>query len=168
MQENSTCSCCGVVLYYVQEVSDVTWNLEEAIAYYKNLGAPGDQSALIALLREIQQENGGISQGDLGRVAELLETKTGVLLTLIKRIPSLRLKDRHTLEVCAGPNCGKNRELTDYAEKIAKESCGKIELKFVPCMRLCGKGPNIRWNGRLYHGVKKELLQELISSDGNP
>ena len=168
MQENLTCSFWGFVLYYVQEVSDVTWNLEEAVAYYKSLGAPKDQSALIALLREIQKENGGISKGDLGKVCNMLEIKTGVMLALIKRIPSLRLTDRQTLELCAGPNCGKNRALADFAEKVAKASGGRIELKFVPCMRMCGKGPNIRWNGMTYHGVTIELLEELISLDGNP
>ena len=38
------------------------WNLEEALTYYRRMGAPGDQNALIGLLREIQQEHGGSSQ----------------------------------------------------------------------------------------------------------
>ena len=146
----------------------MTWNLEEAISYYRDMGAPSDQTALIGLLREIQQEQGGISRSDVGSVAEGLGVKEGIVLALIKRIPSLRLKDRHSLEMCAGPNCGKNRELADFAEKVAKASDGKIELKFVPCMRLCGKGPNIRWNGTVYHKATEKLLQKLISSDGNP
>ena len=29
------------------------WNLEEALDYYRRQGAPGDQNALIALLKEI-------------------------------------------------------------------------------------------------------------------
>ena len=37
----------------------MSWNLEEAISYYKTQGAPADQSALIGLLKEIQQENQG-------------------------------------------------------------------------------------------------------------
>ena len=32
------------------------WNLEEAVSYYKKQGAPSDQSALVSLLREVQQE----------------------------------------------------------------------------------------------------------------
>ena len=35
------------------------WNLEEALAYYKTQGAPRDQSAVIALLKEIQANSGG-------------------------------------------------------------------------------------------------------------
>ena len=37
----------------------MAWNLEEAMHYYKKQGAPRDQSALVSLLREIQQENNG-------------------------------------------------------------------------------------------------------------
>lgn len=143
----------------------MNWNLEEAIVYYRTQGAPEDQSVLIGLLREIQKENGGVSRGDLENIAEAMEIKIGVLLALMKRIPSLRLKDTSCLEICAGPNCGKHRELAAFAENLCK---GRVELKFVPCMRMCGKGPNIRWNGKLYYRATKELLQEVISSNGNP
>ena len=37
----------------------MNWSLDEAADYYRRQGAPGDQNAVINLLREIQQENGG-------------------------------------------------------------------------------------------------------------
>ena len=138
----------------------MAWNLEEAISYYRAQGAPGDQNALLGFLREVQSENGGIPSHMLSRAAEAFGIKEGVLLALVRRIPSLRLAEGHCLEICAGPNCGKHRELADYAEELAtKRNC---TLKFVPCMRLCGKGPNIRWDGKLYHKTTKELLDELV------
>lgn len=140
----------------------MSWNLAEAIEYYCRQGAPGDQSALISLLKEIQRENGGISRGDLGIICRSLTVKEGLLLALIKRIPSLRLKDVHTLELCAGPNCGKHTSLAALAEKLSKESGGKIEVKFVPCMRMCAKGPNVRLNGVVHHGMTEEKLRELL------
>ena len=141
----------------------MAWNVEEAVNYYKRQGAPGDQSALIALLREAQGESGGsIPPYLVSEFARLLGCKEGLLLALIKRIPSLRLGGGHTLELCGGPNCGKHRELAQYAEKLGRESGGKLEVKFVPCMRLCGKGPNIRWDGKLYHKATRELLDELV------
>ena len=142
----------------------MTWNLEEAVSYYKSQGAPGDQTAIIALLREIQREKGGISQGEVGIIAELLGTKTGVLLALIKRIPSLRLSDIHCLELCAGPNCGKHKTLSDAAEKLCKDAKGKIVLKYVPCMRLCGKGPNLRFDSQLHHRADETLIKELLKN----
>ena len=41
----------------------MNWNLEEALQYYKNQGAPGDQTALTGLLREVQEEYGGAIPG---------------------------------------------------------------------------------------------------------
>jgi len=137
------------------------WNLDEAVAYYKKTGAPADQNALIALLGEIQAEFGGIPSHLLPEIAESLGTKQGVLLALIRRIPRLRLSDVHTLEVCAGPNCPKRRDLAGIAQNLC---AGKnIRLKFVPCMRMCGKGPNIRFDGVVYNGADENLLKRLIN-----
>ena len=136
------------------------WTLQEAISYYQNQGAPGDQNALISLLKEIQRENNGIAQYMLAEIASAYGIKTGVLQALIRRIPSLRVSDVHCLEICAGPNCGKYTALAAYAEKLQQEK--GLTLKFVPCMRLCGKGPNIRWDGKLYHKADKALLKKLI------
>ena len=36
------------------------WDLNEAIEYYRKDGAPQSQDALIALLREVQEENDGV------------------------------------------------------------------------------------------------------------
>ena len=34
-------------------------HLEETIAYYQRQGAPGDQTALVSLLKEIARDHGG-------------------------------------------------------------------------------------------------------------
>ena len=138
------------------------WNLHEAIAYYKSLGAPADQQALIGLLREINREYNGIPLSCIAAIAESYAIKEGILLALIRRIPSLRLAQGHTLELCAGPNCGKHAALAACAEKLAAD--GKCTLKYVPCMRLCGKGPNLRWDGKLYHKADEKLLRELADA----
>jgi NADH:ubiquinone oxidoreductase subunit E len=138
----------------------MSWNLEEAIEYYKKQGAPGDQTALVGLLREIQQENGGrIPQRLLSAVAEGCGTKESLLLALIRRIPSLRLGDTHCLEICGGPNCSKRADLWTF---VQKNHPAGVEVKEVPCMRLCGKGPNIKWDGQLYHQATPQLLRRLF------
>lgn len=141
----------------------MAWSLEEALAYYKKQGAPGDQTALISLLREIQQENNGsIPVYVLKTITESYAVKESFLQAVIKRIPSLRLGNTHCLELCAGPNCGKHVKLADFAESLQK-SAGNFTLKFVPCMRMCGKGPNLKWDGTLYHHADEALIQRLVS-----
>lgn len=140
----------------------MSWNLTEALEYYKRQGAPSDQNALVALLTEVQQEHGGsIPKALLPEIAAFYGTKDALLLALIRRIPRLRLSDLHTLEICTGPNCGKSAALAQVAEKIAAAHAGKISLRFTPCMRMCGKGPNLKWDGKLHHKADEPLLKEL-------
>ena len=136
--------------------------MDEIIEYYKRQGAPSDQQAVIALLREVQSLYGSIPSWAPERIAEQLGTKPGLLLALIRRIPSLRLGEGHLLEICAGPNCGKHPQVLAAAERIVKGR-KDVTLKTVPCQRMCGKGPNIRWNGRLYHRATEELIRNLVA-----
>ena len=138
------------------------WNLEEAISYYRSMGAPSDQTALIGLLKEIQRERGSISYADLSAITRSYGIKEGLLLALIRRIPSLRLAGKHTLELCAGPNCSKKANLADFVEKNWGANPEHFTIKYVPCMRMCGKGPNIRWDGQVYNGADEELLKKLL------
>ena len=132
--------------------------MEELIAYYKRMGAPADQTALVSLLKELQQDQGGIPAYLLPELAKELGTKESFLLALIRRIPSLHLAGTHRLEICAGPNCGKHKALAAFAEKYLSEKC---QIKYVPCMRMCGKGPNVKFDGKLYHGADESLLHRL-------
>ena len=137
------------------------WNLEEAIGWYRKQGAPGDQTAVRELLKEVQSHFGGsVPNGMISSIAESLGVKPGLLLALIRRTPSLRLGDVHVLELCAGPNCGKHTALAKFAESLRS---GSLTVRFIPCQRMCGKGPNIRYDGKLYHGATEALLKDLIT-----
>lgn len=136
----------------------MNWELSEAVEFYRRQGAPGDQTALTGLLKEVQREHDGIPAWALVEIREAYGLKESFLLAVIRRIPSLRLRDHHTLELCAGPNCGKCAELVKIGETLKSE---KLTVRFVPCMRLCGKGPNIRFDGKLYHRADENLLREL-------
>lgn len=143
----------------------MSWNLEEAIAYYQTQGAPADQSAVISLLREIQRECGGsIPRYALSQISQSYGVKEALFLAILLRIPSLHLADTHCLELCAGPNCSKHAALAAFVEKEYGPKPETFTVKYVPCMRLCGKGPNIRWDGTLYHQADEALLRRLIGN----
>ena len=84
--------------------------------------------------------------------------KETFLSAIIRRIPSLRMADRHLLEICGGPNCPRKANLSHFLDRAG----GKLEVRLVPCMRLCGKGPNIRFDGKLYHGADAALVEKLL------
>ena len=134
--------------------------MQELLDYYRRQGAPGDQTALVNLLKELQQTHGGVPKWAVAEIAEAYKVKESFILAVVKRIPSLRLQDTHLLQLCAGPNCGKHTALAAEAEKLCKLK--GVELKYMGCQRMCGKGPNIRFDGKLYHKATVELLQELL------
>ena len=137
----------------------MNFDLKEAIEYYRRQGAPGDQNALRNLLSEIQDAHGGtIPKGILPQTAEGLGVRESFLLAIIRRVPSLRLADVHVLEICAGPNCSRKGTLTQLAEQYR----GRVEVRLVPCMRQCGKGPNLRFDGKLYNGADAQTLARLM------
>ena len=145
----------------------MAWSLEEAVSYFKKQGAPGDQTALIGLLKEVQQEHGGsIPEHMVDQIAEAYNIKESFLLAIIRRIPSLKLGKNHCLELCAGPNCGKHAALAACAEELHIRSGKRFTLKFGACMRMCGKGPNMKWDGMIHHKANEALLQRLLNEAG--
>ena len=141
----------------------MSWDLKEAIGYYRSQGAPQDQNALKNLLSEVQREHGGAIPGYLlADIANELGAKESFLTAVVRRFPSLRLADVHVLEICAGPNCSRRGKLAELAEQYR----GRVEVKFVPCMRQCGKGPNLRFDGKLYNGADEQLLASLMDGIG--
>ena len=133
----------------------------QTVADYISRGAPGDQGVLVAMLRQLQQDwDGSLPADKMADVAALCGVKESFLLAVIRRIPSLRLGQSRVLELCAGPNCGKHTALASAAEALCKKY--GVTLKYTPCMRLCGKGPNAKYNGKLYHKMDEALLENLL------
>lgn len=141
----------------------MAWNLDEAMEYYKKQGAPGEQIALVGLLSEVQEEHGAIPGWILPQISAFYKIKEPFLLALIRRMPRLRLQDSHCLELCSGPNCGRS-PLAAFVEKTYGTKPKNFTLKYTGCMRMCGKGPNIRWDGRVYNGADEDLIRTLVGS----
>ena len=140
----------------------MSWNLEEALDYYRNQGAPGNQTALVNLLKEIQQESGGgIPRSAVTAIGEAYGQKETFLLAIIKRMPTLRLDDSHCLEICCGDNCPKRANLAAFVEKTYGKQPA-FTVNYVNCLRQCGRGPNIKWDGVLYNHADEALIRKLV------
>ena len=139
------------------------WTLEEALEYYRRLGAASNQTILVNLLKEIQAESGGGIPGTaVTAVAEAYGMKEALLLAVIRRIPSLRLNDTHCLELCGGKSCGQRARLLRFVEKTYGEQPKKFTVKVVGCMHQCNKGPNLKWDGVLYSHADEALIRSLV------
>ena len=149
------------------------WNLDEAITYFQGQGAPGQQEALVALLREVQEENGGvIPDAALTAIAASYGLKETYLAAILKRYPSLRTAAApHRLEVCGGPNCARQNsarlrawiEDTYGVRPGGISQSGKFSYRVCGCLKHCGRGPNVKWDGEILEHADEGLLQSLIS-----
>jgi len=142
--------------------------IEDMIAYYQGQGAPQDQQMLIALLREVQEAEGGVlSQRMLERIAQAYEIKSAVLQALIRRLPSLRCENvPHRLEVCG--MCKAGAKLRGFIEKTYGVKSGSsnevfgFSYRVTPCMKNCKNGPSVRWDGKLYGNVDEAMIRKLL------
>lgn len=148
------------------------WNLQVAIDYCKEQGAPQNQQALVELLRQVQAQSGGMIPGDaLGAIAEAFSMKETFLRAVLKRFPSLRTEEApHLLELCGGERCQMRncRQLRRFVEETYRVKNGGISkeggfiFRVTGCMKNCPNGPSLKWNGKLHSAATKELIQSII------
>ncbi len=147
----------------------MSWSLEEALSHFKSQAAPKNQTALIQLLQEVQDEHeGSIPLWVLPQIAEAYGVKETFLNAIIRRIPRLRLSGSHCLELCGGPNCTRSAKLAAFVERTYGTSPEGFTVRQVGCMRLCGKGPNLKWNGVLYPHADEALTLSLVEQKNKP
>ena len=139
----------------------------ELIEYYREQGAPQDQQMVIALLREMQEMDGGVlSAKSLAQVAKAYGMKETMLTAIVRRVPGLRYEDApHRLEICG--TCREGAKLRDfvetrYAVKSGAVSAVGFAYQATPCMKNCNNGPSIRWDGELHSRADEKLLRRLL------
>ena len=147
------------------------WNIHEAVEYYKGQDVPQNQFALVELLKEAQEHNGGVLTDCLIEdIAAVLNIKVTFLNAVIKRYPSLKTAQApHRLEVCGGKNCAANGSaaLLQYIRQTHGVENGSISISggfsfaVCGCLKHCGKGPNIKWDGEIYNAATPELIKKL-------
>ena len=143
--------------------------LQEIIEAYRARGAARDQNELVQLLREAQAVYGGVlPQAALDDIAAALGLKRTFLDAVLKRYPSIKTEAaRHTLAVCCGKNCAKRDALADFVREeygVHPGGVAKAGFRFqaAGCMKNCGRGPCVRWDGTVYTGMTPESLRALI------
>ena len=108
----------------------------------------------------------------MSRVCKELGVKDSYINTVIKFTSDIKTeKVAHRLSICKGENCKSkgSSELHDHIIKKYKVNPGKVSEKYgfsydvCGCMKQCAKGPNIRWDGKIYSKVTTKMLDSLIT-----
>ena len=143
-------------------------DLHDAIEYYRSQGAPHDQQMLIALLREAQQESGGVlDNAVLASIAQALPCRESMLTALVRRVPSLRMADApNRLEVCGTCPLGHalRRAIEEkwHVQNGGRCPEGGFTYHVTGCMKNCRKGPSVKWNGQLHPQATMKTIERLI------
>lgn len=144
--------------------------LKEIFDYYREQDRGNE--TLREMLREIQEDCGGLSPEILETAAKELDVKVSVLSCLVKFSSDLKMADyKHTITVCTGERCGNKDsgrmlKLIKEQLEIGKDGIsrdGKILLKTRCCLKHCKTAPNLLIDGELIPQVTKEQLMDKIA-----
>ncbi|MFZ2454934.1 MAG: NADH-quinone oxidoreductase subunit NuoE [Candidatus Altiarchaeia archaeon] len=131
-----------------------------------------DQSDLIDLLSEIQEEYGYLSEENM----RYIEQKLGIPLVEIYGVAtfyaSFRLKPvgKHIIRVCKGTAChvkkadlieGVIDDVLGIRDKETTED-GRFTLERVNCIGACAKAPNIMVDDVVYGELTKEKVEKIL------
>nr|WP_297175585.1 NAD(P)H-dependent oxidoreductase subunit E [uncultured Agathobaculum sp.] len=144
--------------------------LDELMEVYRSRGVARDQNELVQMLREAQMLCGGvIPQKALEEIAQKLEIKMTFIDAVLKRYASIKVSSaRHLLTICGDRKCIKGAQLADFIEREYCVRPGGISqagfrYRVAGCMKACGKGPCIKWDGKLYTDMTVDRLRHIVS-----
>lgn len=142
------------------------WDFHEALEYYKRQGAAESQIELKSLLSEIAKEYSGVIPACyVEKISESYKMRESFLLAVIRNMPSVRIENTDCLEICMGSRCTESQNLILFAHKIKDDRKVNLIIKSTQCMHMCGKGPNIKFNGKIYNNADEELIKNLLNSN---
>lgn len=145
--------------------------LEEIVNYYSSVRNPKEQENIIAMLREIQEVDGWISQNTITYICSALELKETFLKCLIQRFPSLKLAPyQHIVTVCSGERCkrkGGDLIFNTWKEILKPDQNGISRdqvfcLRIRNCLKHCTQAPSFQIDEQIYSNIKLSDIGKII------
>jgi len=131
-----------------------------------------DQSALIAILQDVQRQEGYLPRKTLTQLADQLDVPLSRLFALATFYRSFSLKPtgRHKIGVCLGTACHVRggHSLLDRLERDLKVRAGatttnrRFTVDTVRCLGCCSIGPVVRVDNETYGRVRQDKLAKIL------
>jgi len=132
----------------------------------------GDQSALIAMLQDIQRQEGYLPQKTLTQLSETMEVPLSRLYALATFYRSFSLKPtgRHKIGVCLGTACHVRggQAILDRLERDLGVRAGgtttnrRFTLDTVRCLGCCSIGPVVRVNDETFGRLRQDKMTKIL------
>ncbi len=132
----------------------------------------GDQSAVIAVLQDIQREEGYLPHKTLTQLAEKMQVPLSRLYALATFYRSFSLKPtgRHKVGVCLGTACHVRggQAVLDRLERDLGVFAGatttdrRFTLETVRCLGCCSIGPVVRVDDQTFGRVRQDKMAKIL------
>jgi len=132
----------------------------------------GDRSAVIAMLQDIQRDEGYLPRKTLTQLSEQLDVPLSRLYALATfyRAFSLKPTGRHKVGVCLGTACHVRggQALLDRLERDLGVHAGqtttnrRFTVDTVRCLGCCSIGPVVRVDNEMYGRVRQDKLGKIL------
>ena len=130
---------------------------------------------LLFALRKISASFGFVSEKDAKKVAQYFELPLSRVYAVASFFDLIETEKPATLtiRVCSGGNCTVKdstqirREIENYFRiKAGDEFNPNVRLKIISCLGLCGKGPIVTVNGKIYERVTRSSIHKILAEWG--
>ncbi len=132
---------------------------------------------LIAILQEIQERHGYLSQEAVGTLAAVSGVSESEIYGVATFYAQFRFQPpaEHTIRVCEGTAChvrGGQQLLHDFEERLlikAGETTadGKFGIERVACVGCCALAPVVLVDGQVRAGMKPKMVRGLLAKLGH-
>lgn len=147
--------------------------IEKEVAKYP---ADRKQSAVMAALRIVQDENNWISRESMDAIAEVLDMQPIQVYEVATFYSMYRLKDsgKHQIKVCTNVSCMLcgSADVVNHLEKKLNVKLGqttadgKFTLTEVECLGACGGAPMLQLDRDYHENLTPETLDALLEGLG--
>ena len=128
---------------------------------------------LLAVLKEIQKENGYIGKKEGEEIAEYFSLPLARIFSAASFYDLLktRKESKKLIKVCSGGPClgEKSMEIVRQIEMMLKielenDAHPKYKLELMSCVGLCDRGPVVMVGEQVFEKVRPETVDDLISN----
>jgi NADH-quinone oxidoreductase subunit E len=136
--------------------------------------APRDQSNLIAILQDVQQNEGFISPQALNQISEHLWISRSRIYGVASFYTQFKFNPpgRHSIKICLGTAC--HVQGGDFLLNALKSEIGispnettpdgRFDLERVACLGCCALAPVVMVNENIFSNVTVVRLKEILKS----
>jgi NADH:ubiquinone oxidoreductase subunit E len=126
---------------------------------------------LLAALKEIQKENGCISEKEAKKVAAYFSLPLTRVYSAASFFDQLKTEKqtKKIIRICSGGAClsGKSMEVVRQIEMFLKielenDAHPKYKIELMSCVGLCDRGPVVMVDDQVFEKVRPEMVDDII------